>query len=113
MTLFGSIFGMNAQQDDAIKVLDVQTFRDSITTKNVQLIDVRTPEEFEAGHIKDAKNIDFFSDAFRVEFEKLDKEKPVYIYCKSGNRSGQSAIKLSAMGFKEIYNLQGGFLNYN
>lgn len=113
MTLFGSIFGMNAQQDETIKVLDVQTFKDSITTKNVQLIDVRTPDEYNSGHIKNSKNIDFFSDTFNVEFEKLDKEKPVYIYCKSGNRSGQSAIKLSAMGFKEIYDLKGGFLNYN
>lgn len=112
LTLFSSVFGLKAQQNDTIQILDVQTFKDSITTQKVQLIDVRTPDEFESGHIENAKNIDFFSDKFAEEFSKLNKEEPVYIYCKSGNRSAQAAIKLSEMGFKEIYNLEGGILNY-
>lgn len=110
MTLFSSIFGAKAQQNDAIKVLDTQTFKDSISSKKVQLIDVRTPDEYNSGHIKDAKNIDFYSGKFNTEFDKLDKEKPVYIYCRSGSRSRQSANKLIAMGFKEIYDLRGGFI---
>ncbi len=112
LTLFSSIFAVQAQQNDVYKVLEVQVFKDSISNKEVQLIDVRTPEEFSSGHIKDAENIDFFSEEFTNEFDKLDKNKPVYIYCKSGNRSKQTGEKLSAMGFKEIYDLKGGFLNY-
>lgn len=113
MTLFSSLFGAKAQQNDNIKILDAQTFKDSISNKKVQLIDVRTPDEYNSGHIKDAKNIDFFSAKFDVEFNKLDKEKPMYIYCRSGSRSRQSANKLIEMGFKEIYDLKGGILNYN
>ena len=113
MTLLSSIFGIKAQQNDAIKILDVQTFKDSISGKKVQLIDVRTPSEYNSGHIKDAKNIDFFSGKFNIEFNKLDKEKPVYIYCRSGSRSKQTANKLSAMGFKEIYDLRGGFMAWS
>lgn len=113
MTLFSTLFGAKAQQNDSIKILDAQTFKDSISNKKVQLIDVRTPEEYKSGHIKDAINIDFFSGKFNVEFNKLDKEKPVYIYCRSGSRSRQTANKLAAMGFKEIYDLKGGILNYN
>ncbi|RYH72271.1 rhodanese-like domain-containing protein [Flavobacteriaceae bacterium 144Ye] len=113
MTLFSSIFGTKAQHNDAIKVLDTQTFKDSISSKKVQLIDVRTPGEYRLGHIKDAKNIDFFSGNFTTEFNKLNKEKPVYIYCRSGSRSRQTANKLSAMGFKEIYDLKGGFIAWS
>jgi rhodanese-related sulfurtransferase len=113
MSIFSSIFGAQAQQNDAYKILEAQTFKDSIAIKNIQLIDVRTPDEYKSGHIKNAKNIDFYSGNFNAEFNKLDKEKPVYIYCRSGSRSRQSANKLAAMGFKRIYDLEGGILNYN
>ncbi|OBX21634.1 rhodanese-related sulfurtransferase [Gelidibacter algens] len=112
MTLFSSIFGIKKYKNEAIKVLDAQTFKDSISHKKVQLIDVRSSNEFKFGHIKDAKNIDFYSDKFTAEFNKLDKQKPVYIYCRSGSRSRQSSNKLSTMGFTEIYDLKGGILNY-
>ena len=113
LIIFTSFFGCKGQETATIKILDVQTFKDSVIGKEVQLIDVRTPAEYEAGYIDDAKNIDFFAANFQDEFNKLNKEEPVYIYCKSGNRSGQSAAKLKDMGFKEIYDLQGGILNYN
>ena len=112
LSLFSFAFMATAQENEVITILETQTFKDSITSKRVQLIDVRTPDEYNSGHIETAENIDFFSEEFMIEFNKLDKEKPVYIYCKSGNRSGQSAIKLKDMGFKEIYDLKGGFLNY-
>ena len=101
-----------AQQEKHVTILETATFKDSIAQKKVQLIDVRTPEEFQEGHIEDAVNIDFFSEDFAVDFEKLNKEQPIYIYCKSGNRSGQAAKKLTDMGFETIYDLKGGFSNY-
>ena len=113
LIFFTSFVGCKGQESSTIKILDVETFKNDVIGKDVQLIDVRTPAEYDAGHIDDAKNIDFFAANFQDEFNKLNKEEPVYIYCKSGNRSGQSAAKLKEMGFKEIYDLKGGILNYN
>lgn len=113
MTIFTALFGSNTTQSDNVKILSSSDFKTQITNKNVQLIDVRTPDEFNSGHIKDAKNIDFFSGQFNEEFNKLDKTQAVYIYCRSGSRSRQSSNKLLAMGFTEIYDLKRGILNYN
>ncbi|WP_316930389.1 rhodanese-like domain-containing protein [Formosa agariphila] len=63
--------------------------------------------------MKNAKNIDFFSSNFTNEISKLDKNKAIYVYCRSGARSKQSSKKLSALGFTEIYDLKNGFMGYN
>lgn len=76
-----------------------------------QLIDVRTPEEYNEGHIEGAVNIDFYADDFEQQLQqKLDKGKPVLLYCRSGSRSAQSAEQMKALGFKEMYDLKGGFM---
>lgn len=113
MTLVSSLFGANAQQNDTIKILNPSEFKEAINSKDVQLVDVRTADEFNDGAIESAVNIDFFQqENFTKEFEKLDKEQPVYLYCRSGNRSQQAAVKLKAMGFTKIYDLQGGYINW-
>lgn len=113
MTLFSSIFGAKAQQTDAIKILNASEFHEAIANKEVQLVDVRTAQEFNEGAIETALNIDFFQQKnFDTEFEKLDKDQPVYLYCRSGNRSHKAAVKLEAMGFSEIYDLKGGYMNW-
>lgn len=90
-------------------VLNVNDFEKKISSeKNIQLIDVRTPEEFQQGYIKNAKNINIYDPNFEKEIQKLDKSKPVYIYCRSGNRSRSAAQVLAKNGFKTIYDLQGG-----
>ncbi|MEO8934529.1 MAG: rhodanese-like domain-containing protein [Xanthomarina sp.] len=113
LLLISSVFSAQAQEKDNIVLLNLTDFRTQIENKEVQLIDVRTPEEFKEGHIEGALNIDYYSDDFSNNFNKLDKEKPVYLYCRSGSRSHKSAIKLSEMGFKTLYDLEGGYLNYN
>ena len=113
MSFLRSLFGLKSSKNNNIKVLDAAEFKAAIANKKVQLIDVRSASEFQSDAIKDAKNIDFFSGKFNVEFNKLNKEKPVYVYCRSGSRSRQTASKLSAMGFTEIYDLKGGILSYN
>lgn len=108
-----SLFGINSKTNNNIKVLDVPTFKTAVSKDKVQLIDVRTANEYNAGCIKKAKNIDIFSGKFTSEVNKLDKEKPVYVYCRSGGRSKRASKKIAALGFKEIYDLKGGILNYN
>lgn len=77
-------------------------------TENALLLDVRTDAEFASGHLNGAKQIDFYRADFEQELSKLDKDQPVYVYCRSGNRSGKAAKQMKAMGFKEVYNLEGG-----
>ena len=72
------------------------------------IIDVRTPGEFGAGHIENATNINFYSEAFRDEFNKLDKDKTYLIYCQSGGRSGSALDIMAELNFKEAYNILGG-----
>ncbi len=72
------------------------------------LVDVRSPEEYGAGHGATAININFFdADFVQQAAEKLDKEAPVYIYCASGNRSGKAKNMLAEAGFTKVYNLTG------
>lgn len=112
MSFLSEIFGIKSSQNHCITVLSPNDFKSQVEGKNVQLIDVRTPREFKSGHIKGAKNIDFFSGRFNVEINTLKKDQPVYVYCRSGSRSQQTAKKLSNMQFKDIYDLKGGILNY-
>ncbi|MEO8147601.1 MAG: thioredoxin domain-containing protein [Bacteroidia bacterium] len=75
-----------------------------------QLLDVRTPQEYGDGHLKNAKNINFNDDAFATKVEKLDKSKPVFVYCLSGKRSADAAEQMRKSGFKQVYELEGGIL---
>ncbi|MBT8309735.1 MAG: rhodanese-like domain-containing protein [Flavobacteriaceae bacterium] len=113
MSFLNTLFGSRTQDDANIVVLSPSEFKARIQDKNIQLVDVRTPAEFNSGHIKRAKNIDFYSAKFASEFEKLDKDRPLYLYCRSGSRSRSAAKKLAALGFTELYDLQGGILRYN
>ncbi|MDP5157509.1 MAG: rhodanese-like domain-containing protein [Flaviramulus sp.] len=114
MSIFSFLFGCNAQQFDKIINLNNDAFKTEIDSNKVTLVDVRTPIEFKSGHIKNAININFFDrEQFITSFNKLDKEAPVYLYCRSGNRSLKAAKRLDSLGFKKIYNLKGGYMNWN
>jgi len=76
------------------------------------VLDVRTPDEWSSGIIEGATKINFFDKDFDVRAAHLDKTKPVYVYCKSGGRSGKAASKLSAMGYT-VYNMLGGIGAWN
>ena len=82
--------------------------------ENAFILDVRTEEEVEEGYIPGATVIDFYLGAeFVEELEKLDKSKNYYVYCRSGKRSGQACAIMNSMGFKNTYNLEGGFMNWD
>ena len=107
------IFSSCDNSVDKFEILDYMDFKNQIVN-NVQLIDVRTSEEFNAGHIEGAINIDFKNEeVFYQSFQRLDKKNPVYVYCKSGNRSKKSADKLLEMGFSKVYDLRGGYIDWN
>jgi len=90
--------------------VNADDFEKMLTNENIQLIDVRTPGEFKDGFIKNAQLIDFTQKAqFDAAIAKLDKEKPVMLYCAVGGRSSKTASLLQEKGFKEIYDLTGGF----
>jgi thioredoxin len=76
------------------------------------LIDVRTPGEYDKGHLSNAVNIDWNGADFASKIETLDKEKPVLLYCLSGGRSSSAMMKLKEMGFKEVYNMEGGIMKW-
>ena len=80
--------------------------------KDILLIDVRTPQEFASGHLENAVNMNYFDSDFDAQLKTLDKNKAVYLYCKSGRRSANAAEKLEDMGFVKIYDLDGGILNW-
>lgn len=95
-----------------IKLLTPQEFREATADKNVQLLDVRTPEEFKLGHLETAKNINVLDSTFADKAKILDANEPIYIYCRSGHRSAKAALILKDLGFKEINDMQGGYLNW-
>ena len=87
-------------------------FAKTISDKNVQLVDVRTPEEFSESHIPGAFNIDVKNQNFSVKVDSLDKERAVAVYCRSGARSKVDAKILSDKGYK-VYNLANGIMNWD
>jgi thioredoxin 1 len=76
------------------------------------IVDVRTAEEFSGGHLPNAKNFDWQGDLFAKQISSLDKSKPVFIYCHSGNRSRSAAKSMRAQGFKKVYELEGGITKW-
>jgi rhodanese-related sulfurtransferase len=96
------------------KLLNVNDFEKLIKTdKMVQLVDVRTPQEVAQGHLPNAVNINIADADFQAKMSKLDKSKPIAVYCGVGGRSGRAAKMLTDMGFKKIYDMQGGMTAWN
>jgi len=113
MSFLSSLFGGSALNSDKFEVLDKNDFKVAIRQKKVQLVDVRTPREYKVGHIGKAINIDLFQGgSFKQAFEKLDKNKPIYLYCRSGSRSRRAAQKILDMGFEKVYDLKGGYMHW-
>jgi len=92
--------------------ITVEEFEKKLSDGNAQLIDVRTPEEYNQGHLKGALNYNINSSEFENQLSKLDKNKPVLVYCLSGGRSGSAAEMMADKGFTEVYNMQGGIMKW-
>lgn len=104
----------NAQPAKEVERVAPSVFAEKIkATPNAQIIDVRTPGEFSGEHLDNARNINWNGDDFDRQASKLDKSRPVFVYCKIGGRSADAAQKLAEMGFTKIYDLNGGILKWN
>ncbi len=72
------------------------------------ILDIRTPQEFVSARIEGARNVDFYAPDFKQQLDQLPKDKIYLVYCNSGNRSGQAMPLFRELGFKQVYELQGG-----
>ena len=96
---------MNLNQDKWIESIS--------NSKKSIVLDVRTPEEYDQGFIKNSINLNIHdSQFFMDEINKLDKKNSIYIYCRSGARSFQACELMSQFGFEKVYNLEGGILDW-
>lgn len=98
-------------QTPTVEVLEKPQYL-TLVERGYQVIDVRTPEEFEAGHIEGALNINVKAAEFVDEIQKLSKTDTLLVYCRSGRRSAYAAQVMVSFGFRKIYDLEGGFLNW-
>jgi phage shock protein E len=95
-------------QTTIAKDIDVATFASMIHDKQGQIVDVRTPEEWNDGMIQAAISINYYAPDFLQQLDELDRNQPVYVYCAAGGRSSKAMEDMHKMGFKEVYNLTGG-----
>lgn len=98
--------GQTKKEDTIAQNVNVEEFTKHI--EGAQIVDVRTPDEWNQGIIDGAVMNNIYDADFEAKLGKLDKEKPVAVYCKVGGRSGQAMAKMQELGFKEVYNLKGG-----
>ncbi len=108
------ILALLCQTASAQIPLAVEAFNQKLTaTPQGQLLDVRTSDEYAQGHLSNSQNLDVKDPVFVQKLATLDKDKPVFVYCLSGGRSAKAAKLMVENGFKEVYEMQGGFLKWS
>lgn len=112
ITFFAILYFAN-QAISLSQVLSADDFEKKYAeTQNAQLVDVRTTGEYGGGHLPKAKNVDYKSPDFTEKIQTLDKTKPIFVYCLSGGRSAEAANIMRQNGFKEVYEMGGGYLKW-
>ncbi len=110
--LFSGFLFINCEKKQDIKTVTTIQLKELLSKSKIQLIDVRTPEEVSKGSIKTALIINYFDSDFGVKTsKKLNKDKPVYLFCRTGNRSRKAAKILKEKGF-DVYNVLGGYTKW-
>ena len=106
MLMFMASCGAQSEGSGDVTVAQAQEL---IKDKDVVIIDVRTPEEFEKGHLEGATMINFFGADFDQKIAELPKDQEYLVYCHSGNRSGKAVKKMEDAGFTNAHNMLGGW----
>ena len=100
------------QTSENSTLLSAEAFNEQLSAPGIQILDVRTPEEFAEGHLANAVNIDVQSDGFEAASAVLYKDVPVYVYCRKGQRSQEASKRLKAIGFEKIFEMTGGITDW-
>lgn len=118
VTLIGIALSMNSNNSslaaalvfeaETVKTVSATDFKQAVDDSSVIVLDVRTPEEYNEGHIARSSNIDFYSESFVDRIATLDKKASYAVYCRSGNRSEQTLSLMKEMGFEKVLDLSGG-----
>jgi len=101
--------GAQASGVQVVSATDAAATIDDAPTDLV-ILDVRTPEEFDEGHIDGATMLDFYRADFGAQLATLDPDVPYVLYCRSGNRSGQARTMMAELGFSTVDDIDGGIL---
>lgn len=114
LLIFTLIFALSACKNEPQSPISAdQTEKLLSENPEIQLIDLRTPEEVaQTGRIQGAVNINFNSEDFSSQLQKLNKSEPVIVYCAAGSRSGKAAASMKNMGFAKIYDYSGGMSDW-
>lgn len=108
LSLLFTVYGCMQEKHENIEQITVEEMQTLLEMGEVQLVDVRTPDEYVEGYIHGAQNVDYNSPTFNEDILKLDKTKPVILYCLSGGRSAKCSKKMVDAGFVKVYDLDGG-----
>lgn len=107
------IAGLHASCQTNFNNVSAEVFKNKIDSFPGVLLDVRTPQEFQSGHIKGATVLNYYSKEFKSQLLKLPKNKPIYIYCKTGARSRGAASYLASNGYTNLYNMRRGIMEWS
>ena len=108
MSFFNKIFNVRYKSVD----IDANEFCEKMRSKDTVLVDIRTPVEFNDLRIEGAVNIDYYRKDFLENISKLDKNRTILLYCRSGNRSYNAINKMRKMGFSNSFHLKGGIIDW-
>ncbi len=103
----------SGQQKKGVELVAPPVFENQMATVKGQVVDVRTPKEYQAGHIDGAVNLHVYDQDFTKRLDSLDKYKTVYVYCKAGGRSAEAVKVMKEKGFIHIVELDGGMDAWN
>src|SRR5699024_9891299 len=110
---FASFHVSCSNKNQKVHVVSTEVYKEIINDTSLRLIDVRTPEECEQGALPGAINIDYFDEEnFYKAYDAFDRKELIYLYCRTGNRSVKTAEKLIEMGCEEIYDMEGGYVQW-
>jgi len=105
--IFAVFIHMTAQTVKQLNSVEIQ--QTLAKNKQIVILDVRTPQEFASGHLKDAINIDIYKEDFYSRIDKLNKKTSYMIYCRTHNRSGVTVKYMNQKGFETVYQMMDGF----
>lgn len=109
--VLGISFSCQDSKKTASTLVTSEEMKEIMTLDSIQLIDVRSLQEFREGHLEGAQNL-VYDNEFVYKISQLDKDKPVAVYCRTGRRSEKCSSILKKAGFKKIYQLKGGLTQW-